>query len=95
MSHEFFVTPRVLSQFDGILGNDWFNRQKAVINYESSCVETPSFALPFKRTIKAEQTSNFTILEYDDQLAVLEKHCLKNGFTNPEEENGNQLTGLA
>jgi hypothetical protein len=50
--HDFYVTPRAIKEFDGILGNDWFDANKAVINYEDKCVETPQFALPFRRTIR-------------------------------------------
>ena len=63
--HSFYVTPRLLTEFDGILGNDWFTNQQATINYAQSCVETNSVALPFKRTVQKAKFWHLTLTQQE------------------------------
>jgi hypothetical protein len=77
MPHGFFITPRIMPDFDGILGNDWFEDQKANISYENSCIETPNFSIPFQRKIQADPKVHSLRL-VEPQLTGLYKSCLKN-----------------
>jgi hypothetical protein len=45
--HHFLVTSQDMTQFDGILGNDWFAKNNAVIDYKNQSILVDQFSIPF------------------------------------------------
>ncbi len=75
--HQFLVTSQTMPQFDGILGNDWFTKNNAVIDYNNNSIQVHNFCIPFHLKIPTPIISSLIISSptdsiYQSQVSVQE-----------------------
>ena len=59
--HHFLVTSQDMKQFEGILGNDWFTKNKAVMDYKNHSISIDQFSIPFHFRLSTPELSTLTL----------------------------------